>query len=369
MIAPLSAFSGSVYRHVVKPVFFRMDPERVHDRTVRLGRTLGALAPVRAVMRTLWRYDDPILTSTVAGITFPNTVGLAAGFDKNAQLASVLPDVGFGFAELGSFTGRPCPGNPGTRLWRLPKSESLVVYYGLKNDGADAISARLRGVSFRFPVGISAAKTNSRDVTGVQEGIDDYVHVIERFRGIGDYITVNISCPNVYGGEPFTEPDRLDRLLSAVDGVADKPVFVKFAVDLSATHLDELIAVARTHRVTGFVCSNLTKDRSNHRIIETEVPDKGGISGRAVRDLSDGQIRHVYRATGGTMPIIGVGGIFGAEDAYRKIRAGASLVQLITGMIYRGPQLIGEINHGLARLLRRDGFSNVHDAVGVDNQA
>ena len=359
---------GTLYRIIVKPVFFRMDPEAVHDRVTRLGVMLGAVAPLRALTRAVLTYDDPMLVTTVAGIRFPNPVGLAAGFDKNARLLNVLPDVGFGFAEVGSVTGMPCTGNPRPRLWRLKKSESLVVYYGLMNDGADVIAGRLRGVPLRFPVGISAAKTNSPATAEPEAAITDYVHVIDAFRGIGDYLTVNISCPNAFGGEPFTDPLLLDRLLGRVDEHADKPVFLKLAVDLKHEQMDGLIDICSRHRVTGFVCSNLTKNRTNHRIHDPIVPDVGGISGRAVQHLADEQVRYLYARTHGNYPIIGVGGIFTAEDAYRKIRLGASLVQLITGMIFRGPQLVGQINRGLAALLRKDGFASVADAVGVDNE-
>ncbi|HTP57209.1 MAG TPA: quinone-dependent dihydroorotate dehydrogenase [Candidatus Paceibacterota bacterium] len=358
-----------LYRTVAKPVLFRLDPEDVHDRVTWLGRMLGATPVTRAVTHVLLAYEDPILATTVAGIRFPNPVGLAAGFDKNARLTGILPDVGFGFAELGSITGQPCAGNPRPRLWRLKKSESLVVYYGLKNDGADAISARLAGARFRIPIGISAAKTNSPSTVDPDVAVADYAHVLERFRGIGDYFTVNISCPNAYGGEPFTDPSLLDRLLGQADALADKPIFLKLAVDLKHEQLESILAVCDRHRIAGFVCSNLTKNRTNHRIHDPVVPDVGGISGRAVQHLADEQVRYLYRRTRGRYAIMGVGGIFSAEDAYRKIRLGASLVQLITGMVFRGPQLIGQINRGLAERLRADGFASVAEAVGVDNAA
>lgn len=359
---------GTLYRRIAKPIFFRLDPELVHDRVMRLGRIIGAFPPARVLTRMVLAYEDPILHTTVAGIRFANPVGLAAGFDKNARLGSILPSVGFGFVEFGSITGKPCAGNPRPRLWRLKKSESLVVYYGLMNDGADAISSRLRAKTFAFPVGISAAKTNDPSTVDATTAVADYVHVLDEFRGIGDYITINISCPNAFGGEPFTDPALLDLLLTDVDTHADKPVFLKLAVDLPMQRLDELLEVCTRHRVTGFVCSNLTKNRTNHKIHDPIVPDVGGISGKAIQHLSDEQVRYIYATTRGQYPIIGVGGIFSAEDAYRKIRLGASLVQLITGMIFEGPQLVGELNRELAALLRRDGFASVADAVGVDNR-
>lgn len=362
----ITRYIETLYQHLAKPLFFRMDPEAVHDGITRLGRLLGSSVAGRQLTRRFLYTENARLEQDIHGIHFPNPVGLAAGFDKNAHLTDVLPDVGFGFAELGSITGKPCAGNSGTRLWRLPKSESLVVYYGLKNDGADAIAQRLSGRTFRIPMGISAAKTNSPDTVDPDAAIADYCHVVEKFRGIGNYLTINISCPNAFGGEPFTDPQLLDRLLTAVDARADKPVFVKLAVDLTPKQIDELLDVIAGHRVAGLVCSNLTKNRENHRIAESTIPPKGGISGKAMQHLSDEQIRYIYTRTKGAYTVIGVGGIFSAEDAYRKIRNGASLVQLITGMIYRGPQLVGQINRGLVRLMDRDGITNIADAVGKD---
>ncbi len=365
---PHTRIIAGLYGRILKPVLFRFDPEDVHDHATNLGKLLGTTVAGRALTRTLFYYEHPSLHTTVCGINFSNPVGLAAGFDKNARLYDILPDVGFGFEEIGSITGRSCAGNPRPRLWRLPDSQALAVYYGLKNDGADAISNRLRKKIFRFPIGISAAKTNDKETVDPGKAIADYCHVISRFRGIGDYFTINISCPNAFGGEPFTDPELLDRLLSGVDALADKPIFLKLAVDLPTHRLDEIIEVCSRHRIDGFVCSNLTKNRVNMQIADAHVPEKCGISGRPVQQMSDEQIRYIYRRTAGRYAIIGVGGIFTAEDAYRKIRLGASLVQLITGMIFQGPQVAGEINYGLAQLLKRDGYRTVSEAVGADNR-
>ncbi len=347
--------SAWLYRNALKPLLFKLDPENVHDQFVNIGNLLGSTSIGRAITHALFSYENPALHSTVLGIHFQNPIGLAAGFDKNERLTNLMSDVGFGFEEIGSITGKPCIGNPRPRLWRMPSEHAIRVYYGLMNDGADAISARLRGKNFRFPVGVSAAKTNSVDTVNTDAAIEDYCHVVEQLRGIGNYLTINISCPNAFGGEPFTDPVLLDKLLTRIDSLADKPVFLKLSPDLSEQQLDAIIDIAAKHRVDGFVCTNLTKDG-----------EKGGISGRPVQKLSDNQIRYVYSKTKGQKVIIGVGGIFSADDAYRKIRNGASLVQLITGMIYEGPQLIGQINHNLVGLLKRDGFRTIKDAVGVD---
>lgn len=359
---------GSLYKYLFKPVAFSMDPEFVHDRVLNTGVLLGKTRAGRVLTKKLFYYASPTLEQTLLGIHFPNPIGLAAGFDKNAQLTNILPDVGFGFAEVGSITGEPCHGNPGKRLWRLPQSQSLLVYYGLKNDGAEAIAKRLASSPFRIPIGISVAKTNSQDTVSLEGGIADYVKAYSLMAHIGDYTTINISCPNTYGGQPFTDPTRLDALLTALDNVpSPKPVFIKLSPDVDMTGVDALLEVIEKHKVQGIICSNLTKNRDNPRIKESAVPATGGMSGKVVEELSNQLIAHVYQRTQKRYVVIGCGGVFTAEDAYKKIRLGASLIQMITGMVYQGPQTIGEINRGLVQLLARDGYNNISEAVGVDN--
>ncbi|MDP3985462.1 MAG: quinone-dependent dihydroorotate dehydrogenase [bacterium] len=356
-----------IYKKVVKPIFFRFDPEGVHDRVLAVGKLIGKYAVSRRTAQFLFAYEHSSLAQNVCGIYFKNPVGLTAGFDKNAELTQVLPAVGFGFAEVGSITGEPCEGNPKPRLWRLPKSQGLVVYYGLKNDGCEAIAARLQKERFAFPVGISIAKTNNDKTVEVDAGVRDYVKAFRAFRDIGDYITINISCPNAFGGEPFTDPERLELLLAAIDAEGDtRPVFLKFPADLSFSEIDALVAVADWHRIKGFIVSNLTKRRDRSGIDQDEVKNltKGGISGKPVFDPSNELISHLFRTVGSQYVLIGSGGVFTAADAYEKIRRGASLVQLATGMIFEGPQVIGEINRGLVDLLQKDGFTNIREAVG-----
>lgn len=358
----------AIYRCVVRPILFSLDPERVHDRTVRLGRFAGSSSFLRRAVGACSGYADKLLEQDILGIKFRNPVGLAAGFDKNAELLDILPSIGFGFAEVGSITGEPCAGNPKPRLWRLPRSKAIAVYYGLKNDGCEAVAGRMRGKTFKIPVGVSIAKTNSPATVPTDAGIADYVKAYAAFSEIGDYDTLNVSCPNAYGGEPFMEPSRFDALLAAIQRVRNKkPLFLKFSPDADEKTLDALLEIAEGRSVDGFVCTNVTKERRRDRIRDSFVPEKGGLSGKLVQDLSDKIIAHVYRRAKGNRIIIGVGGIFSAEDAYRKIKLGASLVQLITGMIFEGPQVISDINRGLARLLARDGFRDISEARGIDH--
>ncbi|MDQ5968871.1 MAG: dihydroorotate dehydrogenase [Patescibacteria group bacterium] len=357
------------YKGILKPLFFRRDPEDVHDAMTRVGVMLGAHAFTRTITRWKFGYSDSSLQQRIWGITFPNPIGLAAGFDKDAELTSIIPSVGFGFEEIGSVTGLPCAGNPKPRLWRLPKSQGLVVWYGLKNKGSKYISEKLRGKKFQFPIGTSVAMTNCSANLDITTAISDYHMAFEAFTTIGDYYTVNISCPNVTGGQPFVEPEKLDLLLTDLDTIVTaKPICIKLSPDISLDELDQILVVAEKHRVHGIICGNLTKNKDNKRIIDSNLSEHGGISGKPTEELSNALISHIYKSKKDKFVIIGCGGVFSAEDAYKKIKSGASLIQLITGMIFEGPQVVSEINCGLTDLLRRDGFSSISEAVGVDSR-
>ncbi|MEK7528545.1 MAG: quinone-dependent dihydroorotate dehydrogenase [Patescibacteria group bacterium] len=357
---------GTFYRLITKPIFFLQDPENVHDRMLRFGAFLGRHTLTRAVTRLFFDYRNKSLEQNILGINFKNPVGLAAGFDKDACLTDILPSVGFGFAEVGSITGRPCEGNPKPRLWRLKKSQSLVVNYGLKNEGCEKISARLRTKKFEIPVGVSVAKTNCKETAETGCGIDDYAVAFSSVADIASFITINISCPNAFGGEPFTSAERLEKLLARLDGVPmTRPVFLKLPADIESSSVDATLDIISRHRVHGFVICNLTKKRDNPMILDSNVPVMGSISGPVMRERSNELISYVYGKVGKKYVIIGTGGIFTAEDAYEKILRGASLVQLITGMIYQGPQVISEINRGLVRLLNRDGYRTIGSAIGT----
>lgn len=372
MIGVRNKIIGSIYRKVLKPYLFLFDPEKVHDSFTLIGGLMGSNKIGKVFTGLLFNYKNNKLKQTIRGISFPNPVGLAAGFDKNAQLVDILPAVGFGFVEVGSITALPCKGNAKPRLWRLKKSNGLVVYYGLKNDGAEKIAKKLKSKKTAIPLGISIAKTNCLETADTQKGIDDYVESYKIFSDIGDYITINISCPNAYGGLPFTDRESLSRLLTEIGKVKKtKPIFIKMAPDLSDKQLDEIIEVSQKHEIDGFICVNLTKDRENksimNKIKDKDLPSVGGISGKVVEELSNQLIAKVYKKTNGKAVVIGCGGIFSAEDAYKKIKLGSSLLQLITGMIFQGPQLVSEINEGLVKLLKKDGYTHISEAIGKDN--
>jgi len=374
MNALISNTSSAAYHKAIKPVLFTQKPDKVHEYLLRTGSQLQRVKPVTKLLNAAWAYQNPALQQTVLGMKFRNPVGLSAGFDKNFELLPLMKSVGFGFMEGGSLTYKPCDGNPRPWFYRLPNTQSIVVYAGLANQGVETITKRIKNypanVFKDFPLNISVAKTNSPEACTDEAAIEDYVGSLKVIQkaNIGKMITLNISCPNTYGGEPFTTPDRLDRLLKQVDLLKlNKPVLIKMPSNLPWPDFDDLLVVASKHRVAGVTISNLSKDRGQAKLMDPLPVDvKGNLSGKPTWELSNNLIRQTYKKYGERFTIIGVGGIFSAEDAYTKIKLGASLVELITGMIFEGPQLIGQINQGLVELLKQDGFSSVSQAVGID---
>lgn len=371
----LSSASASSYKRVIKPLLFKQQPDAVHNRLLKSGAHLQQFRTISSLLRMSWAYDnEAALSQKLHGLTFHNPVGLSAGFDKNFELPLLLKAIGFGFMEGGSLTYHPCVGNPRPWFYRLPNSQSLVVHAGLANEGVQPIIERLDhyppDTFTNFPLNISIAKTNSPQTCSDETAIADYTGSLVALQkaGAGDMFTLNISCPNTYGGEPFTTPGRLANLLTAVDALKlQQPLFIKMPCHLSWTEFEKLLKVAEKHNVTGLTISNLAKDRGHAKLADP-LPDsvRGGLSGKPTWELSNELIRRTYISYGQRFTIIGVGGIFSAEDAYQKIRCGASLVELITGMIFEGPQLIGRINQGLVRLLERDGYTHISQAIGAD---
>lgn len=362
-----TSFFRISYKEVLKPLFFKRDPEKVHDAMVKIGITLGETKLTKNILKKLFTFEHPALEQTILGISFKNPIGLTAGFDKNAQIIPTIGAVGFGFTEVGSITGEPCLGNPKPRLWRLPKSQGLMVWYGLKNDGCEAIKKRLTGKTWDIPVGTSVARTNNATTVEINAGIADYAKAFEAMAEIGSYTTINISCPNTCGGEPFTTPERLDKLLNALDAIpTKKPIFLKFPIDLTTQEIDSLLNVAANHRVQGIILANLTKKKDSPLVHQEELSPamKGGISGSPTKDLGTELIRFAYKKYKNRFIFIASGGVFTAQDAYEKIKAGASLIQLATGMIFQGPQLIGEINKELVELLKKEGLTSIAQAIG-----
>jgi dihydroorotate dehydrogenase len=362
----------SIYRFILRPVIFLWLPEIAHNKLKYFGKALSSNQLGRSLLNILFFYKNKSLNLTINGISYKNPIGLSAGFDKDGELTDAYPELGFGFAELGSFTGKICPGNPGVgrRLFRMPKSKSILVWYGLNNQGAEAISSRLANKEFRIPIGVNAAKSNLTPEFNLTDSINDYLKTLRCFQGIGDYFTINISCPNTQDREPFVDKDNLEALLSAISEqrADNRPIYVKLAADLEIDEINTIVDACLKFKMDGVVLTNLAKPEFNKEYVKDElVFHKGAMSGLPLQRISTNVIRHVYRRTRGKLTIIGVGGVFNAEDAYEKITSGASLVELITGMIFEGPQLIGEINRGLVELLEKDGFSSIEQAIGSKN--
>ncbi|HAE70623.1 MAG TPA: quinone-dependent dihydroorotate dehydrogenase [Gammaproteobacteria bacterium] len=360
------------YRWIARPLIFLWEAETAHNKLKQFGLLFASNVLGRRLLKALFYYQHPSLNTTVDGIKYDNPIGLSAGFDKDGELTDAYPLIGFGFAELGSFTGDVCPGNPGVgrRLFRLVKSKSILVWYGLNNQGAQAIAKRLKDKKFKIPIGISAAKTNNATSFDLQNSIDDYLKTVNEFKEIGHYYTVNISCPNTQDGEPFVDQKNLDALLSELDKVKQesKPVYIKMAADLELDEINIIVDACLKHKIDGLVLTNLTKPSMSDEYLKEELTfDKGALSGLPVQRISTEVVRHVYQRTRGKITIIGVGGVFSADDAYEKITSGANLIELITSMIFEGPQVVGEINRGLVELLKKDGFSSIEAAVGSRN--
>ncbi len=369
----LRAFiNGLVYRFVLKPLIFLWAPEVAHNKLKIFGKALSSNALGRSFLKLMFFYQNKRLNTVVDGVHYKNPVGLSAGFDKDGELTDAYPALGFGFAELGSITGEVCPGNPGVgrRLFRMLKSKSILVWYGLNNQGAIKVAERLRGKKFQIPIGINAAKSNLSAHFELEDSIADYVKTVKAFDGIGDYYTINISCPNTQDCEPFVDKDNLDALLKALNEVRakDRPMYLKFAADLSETELNVIVDACLEHGIEGVVLTNLAKPEFNKEFIKEELTfHSGAMSGLPLQRIATSVVRHVYRRSRGKLTIVGVGGIFNADDAYEKITSGANLVEMITGMIFDGPQVMGEINRGLVKLLEKDGFSSIEEAVGSRN--
>lgn len=365
--------NGFLYKVFVKPVCFKFDAEKVHDLFIKTGEGLGSNLLSRTITSSFFGYKNNALNQNILGIDFSNPVGLAAGFDYDGRLTQILPSVGFGFSTVGSVTLGSYEGNPKPRLSRLPKSQSILVNKGLKNLGVKAIIDNLKNKNFSIPLGFSVAKTNCERTASEIEGVNDYVGSLKALEksNIGDFYEINISCPNAFGGEPFTTPKKLDKLLKEIDKLKiKKPVFLKMPVDFSIIETKKLCDVAVKHNVQGLIFGNLTKNRNNPLLNKSEISqlknNKGALSGLPTKDLSNKLIAFSYKNYKKRFVIIGCGGVFNANDAYQKIRLGASLIQMITGMIFNGPSVIGEINEGLVKLLKRGGYRNVGEAVGVD---
>ena len=338
---------------LARPALFALDPERAHAMT---------LAALKAMPVRLAPAAGP-LAIDVAGIRFPNPLGMAAGFDKDGEVPDRLLGLGFGFAEVGSITPRPQAGNPKPRLFRLVEDGAVINRMGFNNGGAKAAARRLAARSHRggiLGINIGANKDSA-------DRIADYAAMTRVMAPLATYLAVNISSPNTPGLRALQDEGALVALLDAVlevRGDIGPPVFLKVAPDLEAADIDAISRIALDKKLGALIVSNTTISRPDLR--SRHHGETGGLSGAPLRELALERVRDFSKATGGALPIVGVGGIATAEHAWERIRAGASLVQLYSAMVYGGPGLPGQITRGLERLMKRDGFSTIAEAVGTE---
>ncbi|MBN4006007.1 quinone-dependent dihydroorotate dehydrogenase [Nostoc sp. LPT] len=373
-----------IYQVAIRPLLFNLlktDPEWLHQQTIRsfhwLSQT-GTQQRASWLNRRLQKslcLSDSRLKQNLFGLKFPNPVGLAAGFDKDGVAANIWSSLGFGFAELGTVTFHPQPGNPRPRLFRLPLDKAALNRMGFNNRGAAAMAARLaqekQELTRSIPIGINLGKSK---VTPLEAAAQDYLDSFRLLKDLGDYFVVNVSSPNTPGLRSLQDASMLSAILDLLqqENNAQKPIFVKIAPDLSWEAIADIITLAKTYHLAGIIATNTTIGRDG---LKTQVIDQtgkspqdeaGGISGEPLRDRSTEVIRFIWQQTQGQIPIIGVGGIFSGEDAWEKITAGASLIQVYTGWIYEGPLMVRRILADLLSKLEQSGLNSINEAVGLE---
>ena len=358
-----------IYNSLVKPLLFRLDAERAHDLTHQFAQNASENELLKSLARVIYNYQSPKLSQKMWGLEFENPVGLAAGFDKNGHIPEIMEAIGFGFIEIGSITGDPSTGNPKPRMFRLPTDQALINRMGLNNDGAKTIIKRLKNKNISIPLGVNIAKTHDPKVMG-DLAIRDYVHSFTEAKKVADYITVNISCPNTTEGKTFEEPAVLEELLSALsirDDARVVPTLVKVSPDLSKDQLMSLLEVCEDHRVHGYVACNTSSNRKGLRTQKDHLDDigQGGLSGHPLSSQSLPIIRWISDALKGQKPIIGVGGVDSFSTALEMMLAGADLLQIYSGLVYKGPSLIKSINRQLLEQLEQLNVDSIHQLVSA----
>jgi dihydroorotate dehydrogenase len=334
--------SIGLYQRVLRPLLFLLDSETAHDLAIQM---LRRASESKLLLQQLRRFQPPPDPVTMCGLTFPNRIGLAAGFDKNGAALPAWAALGFGFIEVGTVTAKPQPGNPKPRIFRYPAHQALINRLGFNNDGADVVANRLRrlhetGQWPKVPVGINIGKSRT---TALDQATDDYLHSFRRLQRFADYLVLNVSSPNTPDLRTLQEAEWLSLLLRGIveENRMEKPIFVKIAPDLSESALEEIIAICTENGVAGIIATNTTTD---HSTIRPERDENGGLSGAPLREKSTSVVRSIASHC---IPVIGCGGIMDGASAREKIDAGAALVQVYTGLIYRGPGLLREISEAL----------------------
>lgn len=365
-----------LYTKVLKPLLFQMDAEKAHHLVIDGLHVAGKFAPVKAITKELYGVSQvDVLSNELFGLRFTHPIGLAAGLDKNAKAVNMFESIGFSFAEVGTVTPKGQAGNDLPRLFRLPSDEALINRMGFNNDGAAAMANELAAAKSRnIPIAVNIGKNKT---TPNELAHEDYRACLQQLYSYGDFFVVNISSPNTPDLRALQHGDELALLLSTVMeeirhqaqvvGQAPKPVLVKIAPDMTDEQLAYTVQTIQDSGVSGIIATNTTISREG--LTHANANEMGGLSGKPLTQRSTEVIRAIYKQTNGQLPIIGSGGIFTADDAYDKIRAGASLVEIYTALIYRGPGLVRELVFGLTSRLQQDGFTSITEAIGADHRS
>jgi dihydroorotate dehydrogenase len=353
-----------LYKRALKPILFKISPDTVHDVFISTGEVAGRFAPLRGLFSLLYNYRGPDISKTVDGITYRIPIILSAGFDANGRLTRILPSLAFGGEEIGSVTAHHSEGNPLPRMTRLIRNKSLIVFKGLRNHGVDALITKLKRTPRvpGFVLGISVARTNEEaSAVDAEAGIRDYVESFKKLNeaGIGDYYTINISCPNAFTGETFIKPELLARLLPRLREIpCDKPVYVKMPINVPWEQFEQLLDISDKNGMQGVIIGNLNKNYADLAHPEDAPKQfRGGLSGAPTYKLSNELIKKTREKYGKRFTIIGTGGIFTPEQALEKFAIGADLIQVISGMIFEGPGLMKAICERYAA-----GLNDAHSA-------
>jgi dihydroorotate dehydrogenase len=360
------------YKTLIRPILFCKDPEESHEMILRM---LARLEFLYGTLEKFYKVEDDRLAVKIGPLMLANPVGLAGGFDKNVTAPKMISAFGFGFMEVGAITAQAQPGNPKPRLYRLPEDDALINRLGFNNEGAVALAIKLDRLRARngrpkIPLGMNIGRTK---VVETKDAVADFLGCFTELFAHGDFFTLNVSSPNTPNLRDLQEKSLLRELLSAVQeknrelsarsNLGLKPVFVKIAPDMEFSQVDEIIDVVEQVKLAGIVATNATAFMRGG-LRSSNGPEPGGLSGRPITAMVTKFIGHIYQITQGRLPIIGVGGIFNAQDAYEKIKAGANAVQIYTGWVFEGPGAVKRINRGLLQLLERDGLKHISEAVG-----
>lgn len=349
-----SCYICLMYKYI-KPILFNYDPENIHHFVTRGMQIANRIWGAKKLMQSAFQITDPLLEREVMGLKFKNPVGLAAGFDKNAELVEELAEFGFGFIEIGTVTPLPQPGNEKPRMFRLPADEALINRMGFNNQGVDVVADRLKRVKRDgLIIGGNIGKNKN---TPNQDAVSDYIKCFDRLFDVVDYFVVNVSSPNTPGLRELQEKEPLKNILNTLQqrnrkNNISRPILLKIAPDLSNSQLDDIVEIVQETNIAGVIATNTTISRENLQSPEGLKNETGGLSGKPVRSRSTEVIRYLSERSNGSFVIIGVGGIHSPEDAIEKLNAGASLIQVYTGFIYEGPGLVKRINQGILKELR-----------------